>query len=359
LKKNILILTAIKPDKNNFGGPSGLIWECVRVLKESNFYDINISIIQVNSKLNKLGIYHKYLDEDLGNFDEVFVYPFNLFFYINPLYRNKTYVLGPDSPSLLFTRFYKNSENYKNKFRNFILKHWFIYQEKKLLNSCKKYFVVGNNDSRWLKNINYDNKQKIKYLTHPILTSIIEDKYISDNPLLNENALIFAGDMSEKYTGKYVKEIGSILEEINLPIIIVGKNNRWIYEYFLNFNKKNITYIEWIENYNSICNPKYHIHIIPLINGAGTKNRTLTACAKGVNIISTNIGLENIIYNKLPINRIFKYKFSKDLIHIINNILFEEEIDNQELFYYTCRVNSKFSDELLSNMENNNEKYYT
>lgn len=349
MKKNILVLTAIKPDKDNRGGPSGLIWECIYVLRESGLCDLEIIVTSVNNKFNKLGIYYNYIDKNMEQFDSIFVYPFNLFFYLKPMDRNKAYVLGPDAPSLLFARFHKNSDNFKNKFRNFLLKHWFIHQEKELLNSCKKYFVVGNNDSRWLKNINFDKKLKIKYLTHPILKSIIEDNYISDDPLLNRKALVFAGDMSEKYTGIHIKNIGLLLHKIDLPIIIVGKNNKWVYEYFSTFNKNDIVYLEWIENYNSICNPKYHIHVIPLINGAGTKNRTLTACAKGITIISTSIGVENIFYNN-PLNNIHKFVNSSEIIFILKVIMKEENKSIVLLDKYIEKVNEQFKINLIQNL---------
>ena len=76
--KKIKIITSIKPDKHNRGGPSGLIWECIEIFKAQNI-DYTIDIIENKSFLNKLGIYLKKHSE-IDKSDMVLVYPFNLFF---------------------------------------------------------------------------------------------------------------------------------------------------------------------------------------------------------------------------------------------------------------------------------------
>lgn len=341
--KKILFLTSTVPNKQNKGGPSGLIWECIQVIKEQNI-SFDIEVIQNKTFLNKLGIYIKKYSTDI-NYDLIVIYPFNLFFILNDQIKHKAIVLGPDSPSLLFERFYRNSITMKLKVRNYILKNWFVYKEKILLKKSYKFLVVGRNDSRWLRRLHIFN-DNIYYLTHPILQSILEDKKNCSNSKYNVKSLIFAGDMSIKYTNKYIFDFLDILEEINCTILIVGKNNKWIYDLFLSkSNKKDILFVEWVNNYAEICNPSFHIHIIPLLSGAGTKNRTLTACALGVTIVSTSIGLENINYGK-PINSIFKFKNIIDTLEYINRLYL---VDNNTLdtSNYIKRVNNRFKEELI------------
>lgn len=342
--KKIKIFTSIKPDKQNRGGPSGVIWECIQILESQNI-NYRITVIENKSFLNKLGIYlKKYSRKE--NSDIVFVYPFNLFFYLNYELRKKAVVLGPDSPSLLFERFYISSIDFKSKIKSFVLKNWFIYKEKTLLKHADKLLVVGKNDTRWLRKLHVLKHDHIQYLTHPILQGVLEDKKKCSASKYDKKSLIFAGDMSRKYTNKYISDFSDILDKINFNILIVGKNNKWVYDMFLsNSKKKNILYVEWVENYADICNPFFHVHVIPLSCGAGTKNRTLTACAMGVTIISTAIGLENILYGK-PVNKIFKFKKVEDIVSLLQSeTMFDTKIVDTAM--YVNNVNHRFKKDFL------------
>ncbi len=351
-KLKIKIITSIKPNKYNTGGPSGLIWECEQVLKENNIqYDM--IIIEDKSFINKMGIYFKkYSHKD--ETDILLVYPFHTFYYLDKKLRKKAIVLGPDSPSLLYKRFYKNSISFLMKTRNFILYLWFFYKEKVLLKEVYKIIVVGKNDVRWLKRIHNFGKSSIYYLTHPILQSIVEGKkrYKEKSENTKRKTLVLVGDLRPKYTGRYIIDFVKVLDDIDWDILIVGKFNKWIYNLFINKSKKNnIYFIDWVENYAEICNPIIHVHLIPLSAGAGTKNRTLSACAMGVTIISTYIGLENVLYGKPP-NLIFKFKKVEDipeLIKIKKDIFAKKEIDTNS---YIKSVNERFKKELLKYLYN-------
>lgn len=345
MTKKILIITSFVPDKNNRGGPTGLIYECIQALKMSGD-SIELKIINNHSPLNKLGIYFRKFQHE-KKFDLILVYPFNLFFYLNLKCKQNIFVLGPDSPSLLFYRLFKNANQILSKLKYYFIFIWLKYKEQKLLRYVNSYIVVGNNDKRWLRILNKNYKEKIKYLTHPILSSIIEDNAISEDEIYHKKSLIFSGDLSIKYTGKYIEDFSSILNLIKFPIIVVGEKNKWIYELFSHLKKDEIYFTEYLEHYNFICNQNYHIHIIPLQNGAGTKNRVLTACAKGVKIISTFIGLENILYNSPP-NEIFEFKKVNDIVEILNNISLSRVVSESELDNYIKRVNDKFQEELLN-----------
>ena len=350
MNKSVLILTSIKPNKHNKNGPSGLIWECQSLLNQY-CYNCDLLIIKDRNKLNKLGIYLKKINiEKIDKYDIILIYPFHIYFKLDKKARSKTIVLGPDSPSLLFKRFYNVSKGI-NKIKYFILKNWFLYKERKMLKNVSKFLVVRENDSRWLKYNHFNYSKKIFYLTHPILTSVVEtiSKVSVNCEKYKKYMLIFSGDMSKKYVGDFINEFSLYINKVNLDILIVGKNNKWIYELFkIKCNRNKVQYIEWIDNYNCICNPKYHIHIVPLIAGAGTKNRVLTACAMGVPVFSTFIGLENIYYGK-PKNFIFKFKTIEEIIVKLSNLedIFKNVPTVDDTVEYINRVNNRYKKEFL------------
>lgn len=351
--KKVLILTGIIPNKDNRGGPSGLIWECIEVLKR-NFIDYDLTIKKTNGFLNKLGIYQVDNSIEYKNYSHIFVYPFNVAFAVPKNYRQNLIILGPDSPSLLFVRFCKNENSFLKKIRSYLLYQWFLYKENEILNDINKFLVVGNNDSRWLqKKHSKLSKGKIQYLTHPILKSISEGNSSIAPSVKNTKIFVFAGDMSQKYTGELIFELKELIHSSllikKIEVLIVGKNNQWIYK-LLKHPLLKITYLEWVENYSDICIPEQHIHIIPLKCGAGTKNRTLSACANGVTIISTSIGLENIMYCTPP-NTIYKANTSIKILQSME-ISLNKDIKsppNNTLENFILRVNNKFETDLIQN----------
>jgi len=344
----VLIFTALKPDKDNRNGPTALIWEYINLL-ESLGSDVKVYIHKSNHNINKLGFFFqkKKLPDD---FDLIIVYPFNLFFALKSEDRTKAYVVGPDSPSLLFSRMFKNSYSIPLRLKSLILKNWFTLKESILLKQARKFLVVGRNDLRWLLK-RYPWTKNCVYVTHPILTSIVDQ--ISSRKLNSENSsdtlsLVFSGDMSPKYTGKYIPEIAHALSLTSYRILIVGSKNRWIYELFLSYGREDINFIDWVENYTDVCNPLLHIHIVPLLCGAGTKNRTLSACATGVPLITTFVGYENIMYVK-PDSQVFLFNHVDELISILESIKFSKKVCDTS--HYIARVNSRFRAELLSALE--------
>lgn len=341
----VLILSALVPDKHNRGGPSGLIWECISVL-ESSGVCFDLKVEKSGGVFSKMGIFFKKIDV-CANYDVIFVYPFNLFFKLNSADRSKSIVLGPDSPSLLFARFYRSSFSLFKRIKYGMLSYWFGLKERQLLNQSKKFLMVGKNDLRWVKKNNNFSLNAF-YLTHPILTSIVESlNFESAITEYNKLSLVFAGDLSPKYTGDYIDIISNVLVNYDYGVIVVGSNNKWVYDLFFDRGLKNAVYVDWIENYLDICNPSYHIHVFPLAAGAGTKNRTLTACAVGVPVITSSIGYENIMYGQ-PINDVRVFSNINDFEKILASFLLTSSIDSTKKSTYIDRVNSRFKSELIS-----------
>lgn len=137
-----------------------------------------------------------------------------------------------------------------------------------------------------------------------------------------------------------------LLDKKSFNIVIVGKN-KWISDLFGQIEVCNVNYIEWIEDYNEICVIGQDVHCLPLLVGAGTKNRTLTALSNGLEIISTPIGLENINIKGLTSTYMTKdpKKFVKYMYELNNKIFEEVDIEKliKERLYFKKEVNIKYN----------------
>lgn len=309
---NLAIVTLIAPNKKNTGGPSGLIWEIQELLKQKS--DINVDTFIINSSKNKYiaqlntwGFYRGKYKNSLEKYDKILLYPDFLLGYMPSKILDKIIVLAPDASSMVGKRKYDvymkdKSISIIKKLYQYLYYRRFVYFEKKYIPKVNKYIVVGENDRDWLRSylrIKSD-KEKVVFLRHPLLSYSmvdLEQVKFSDS---KDKRFIFAGDMRYSYVGLNIKEIADkVSDKLNrinkkINIIVVGKNNKWIADIFCKKKELNVEYYTWIENYQDICNINTDIHCVPLITGGGTKNRVLTALANGLNIISTNIGIENI-----------------------------------------------------------------
>lgn len=349
MNNKILILTSIKPDPINSGGhPSGLIWEIIKIFKENN---INIEIFIEEESTNKFyrvshryGIYLKKVNIDFNNYEKIIVYPENLAFGVPKIFREKITVLGPDSPSLRDARIYKEMK--KNNIS--ILETWIKgiyyniskYHEYRLLKQIESFLVVGKTDKFWMKKNPYiinnlSLKEKIKFLRHPILSRVVKGNLEKEN--IEKKRFIFSGDLNYKFNNRFITDIVNELEKFDnisdekfLNIVVVGKKNKWIVDLFRNIKICNVNYIEWIEDYNSVCVIGQDVHCLPLLVGAGTKNRALTAIANGLEIITTPIGIENIMYKNLTSIYITKNAklFAKYMIKLNNCFFNESDLNN-------------------------------
>lgn len=369
IPKKILVLSTIPPHPSN-GGPSSLLWNCIKVFKQNNNF-VEVKIIDESDfalfkrfpKVTRLGICSRKLNFDFSSYDIAFVCPFYLALNISRKDRSKVWVLSVDSASFLFARLFKNSKSFFSKVKYYFLFKWFLYQEKKVTNDYQRVLVVGKNDRLWLNTkISEISSDKIIYLPHPVLEEVIKPFYKQENfhkiqirPGIK--TLVFSGNLSRKYTGNLINEFTPYLKNIHetykTSILVLGKNNKYIYDYFIKSGiTQNIEYINWTKNYLDICNYSKHIHIVPLVSGAGTKNRCLTACALGVSLLTTRVGIENIFYYK-PINfiRVSKHApvMAKHLEFLISKA--EKDFSIQDLTKFSYKINKIFSDTLINSLE--------
>ena len=307
----LAIVTLIEPNKKNTGGPSGLIWEIQELLKK--YTDIQIDTIVINKSSNKyiaqintLGFYKSKYKQELNKYDKILLYPDFLLGYMSKDILSKIIVLGPDASSMVGKRKYDvymqdSSVNWIKKIYQYLYYRRFIYFEKKYIPKVNKFIVVGENDKYWLQN-HFRNKvkDKIVFLRHPLLSYSLSELEKVGFEEVSEKRFIFSGDMRYSYVGKNIIAIAENLKMLlsntdnNISIIVVGKANKWIADIFSKINSVKVQYFSWVEQYQDICQINRDIHCVPLIAGGGTKNRVLTAIANGLELISTDIGVENI-----------------------------------------------------------------
>ena len=221
----------------------------------------------------------------------------------------------------------------------------FLFQEKYWCNNLNKIVVVGEQDKKWIdaNNMKNNKSSNVFYLHHPLLKNdlidIANNEY--DNFSVKEKRFIFSGDLSRIYIGTYFTQLIDYMKEwdITPEIVIVGKKNRWIYDIFLQLTILKITYLEWVEDYSDICQIGRDIHCVPLKAGAGTKNRILTAVANGVDVITTEIGVENVCVK--DVSNVFVVKSCKEFAEVMysqykkkitdyNNIILRERLNFRE-----------------------------
>lgn len=376
MNNKILILTSIRPDPLNGGGhPSGLIWEIIKIFEEKN---INMDIFVKEESTNKLyrvfhryGIYLKKIDIDFSNYKKILVYPENLVFGIPKNFRKKVIVLGPDSPSLRDARIYKEMKKNGISILETCLKGIYYniakYHEYRILKQVQLFLVVGKTDKFWMiKNPYIENKlclkEKIKFLRHPILSKVIKEKLKKEN--VEKKRFIFSGDLNYKFNNRFITGIANELKKFNsitsksfLKIVVVGKKNKWIADLFKNIEICDVNYIEWIEDYNDVCVIGQDVHCLPLLVGAGTKNRTLTAIANGLEIITTPIGIENIMYKNLTSIYITKNEklFVKYMIMLNNCFLTENNLEKliKERYIFRKNVELEYKQNLINEVIKN------
>ena len=329
---NIILITAIEPNYYNKNGPSGLLWEIVDYLKNTNINidvsKVDLSADKINRIVQRLGMNIKPTSMDLSKYDIILFYPSFIASIIPEKYYKKTFSLGPDSDSLVFYSFFKKAITWK-KYVYLLMAKWFINYEKKWIKRGIKLIVVGEKDRKWISLHNKKEKNNIFYLHHPLLISSLSELTASPPEKIR---FIFSGDLSECYVGDYIDRLVNEINLINkkiLNILVVGKRNKSIYEKLCHINDAQVEYIEWIEDYSDLCNVGYDVHCIPLVAGGGTKNRVMTAIANGVKVISTSIGLDNIPYSNLF--GVYKAKSEKEFagLMIKNNSI--SQIDDSDI----------------------------
>lgn len=307
----IAIVTSIPPDRENRGGPSGLIWEIEQFLTNSTAHDVTTITVPVFEnkyvrQLHTWGRALRSLDIPLDVYDKILVYPDFLLARLPKRYYKKITVLAPDASSMVGRRKYKQ---YRGDASVSWIKIWYQYLyaknflcfEKEYIPAVEHYLVVGKNDRLWLRrHLRDSDREIVKFLLHPLLSHSLLPLDISSMKRPHGRRFVFSGDMRYSYVGKNIIALAKCLSEESpslvskLHILVVGKNNKWIAELFSKETNAQVSYEAWVECYQDICVMGQDVHCVPLVAGGGTKNRVVTALANGLELISTSVGVENI-----------------------------------------------------------------
>lgn len=307
----IAIVTSIPPDRENRGGPSGLIWEIEQFLTNSTAHDVTTIIVPVSGnkyvrQLHTWGRALRSLDIALDVYDKILVYPDFLLARLPKRYYKKITVLAPDASSMVGRRKYKQ---YRGDASVSWIKIWYQYLyaknflcfEKEYIPAVEHYLVVGKKDRLWLRrHLRDSDREIVKFLLHPLLSHSLLPLDISSMKRPHGRRFVFSGDMRYSYVGKNIIALAKCLSEESpslvskLDILVVGKNNKWIAELFSKETNAQVSYEAWVECYQDICVMGQDVHCVPLVAGGGTKNRVVTALGNGLELISTSVGVENI-----------------------------------------------------------------
>lgn len=322
----ILFISDFPPELYNRNGPTRLVYDILRACNYKEKVDLvvfkgelrpnylpqdvgfrkwsEIKLKQKNRDDNnhifKIGMvpkaYLKYRNCIINTegYYAVITYPFQLSL-IN--YTNtsiKIFSIGMDSSTLLYLRGLLYNRIYFIKIACIIRLLQNLRLE--LLSSKKvnKIFTVGEYDAFIYKAV---FKKKCIYIPHPVTDMLAELHAPNWNG--QENLRIcFAGALSRFYTSSMLKEIVyELLQKKNqlskkITLFFLGEK----LEKSINLLRNNgykvyyTVFAESFEEYLSQC----HLFIAPLVVGAGTKNRILTAVALGLDVIGTDVALENV-----------------------------------------------------------------
>lgn len=353
--QTLVLLTTITPDPENRGGPSGLPWEIIKELT-SEGWQVHTQLIPldkgwVRRRLMQLALLFMPISVEKVDADAYIAYPFYLGRLIPPKLRARTLVLGPDAPSMLYARLARVESGWR-RVRDQCLSHWFALHERWVIRHLAGMVVVGRNDARWLKNVvGAVAKLRVHYWPHPILSMVA--KVGCEGDAKARPRLIFCGDLSRKYIGNFFnnldyKAVALALSALDCEILVVGKGNRHIYE-AINDHMP-VSYEAWVDDYSSLCNPLRDVHVIPLMAGAGTKNRTLTALAMNLIILSTPIGVESIDVLVLRVGSIHRFRstldFKSALITAMHDLQRRRQIGYPPPMVHIDRINAAFRESI-------------
>lgn len=296
---SLVLLTTIEPDPRNHGGPSGLPWEILQELIRDG-WQVHVQLVplptgRLRRRAMQLAMPLALIPVDRMNADAYIAYPSYIGRLVPSELHSKTLALGPDATSMLYARFARIESGWR-RCRSRCLSRWFVFYEQWITKHLAGIAVVGRNDARWLRRIAQPAlRQNVLYVPHPVLRRVTRElRGVSPQA---RPRLIFGGDLSRKYIGNFFESldqaaVATCLRLANCEVLVVGKGNRPIYDIIS--DRLPARYEAWVDDYAILCDPLRDVHAMPLLAGAGTKNRTLTALAMNVIVLSTPIGIENI-----------------------------------------------------------------
>lgn len=263
---------------------------------------------------------------DLSGYNKVIYYP-----YFSALFKVKNshaefFTIGMDSGPMLYLRGFV-------KHKGGVARAFCLYQflqalaiDKKVAKISKKIFTVGETDAEFYRSVYLADA---RFVHHPV-TSLI-DTYMPIEWKVNEKLKVcFPGGMLRFYVAGLLESILDKLVENaefyknEITISFLGKVKYKKLEEKLKevqLAGLNIEYTEFAESFEEYLS-KQHIILLPLLVGAGTKNKTLSALGMGLDMIGTPIAVENVY----GIKKEHIAKNAEEFIQLINKRLEKHEL---------------------------------
>lgn len=365
--ERILLITHYTPTKDNYNGPSALMYH----LMKNRAHNIELRILsfnrnQVPDKLirdsskalnatitiitksvhnliftsNKLDFFFKILGLRRLSADSyyslsssiikyvdsykpqlIFLYPHISLTIAKQLFKYKIIVCGPDCVSLHYSRLLRDQYSFLNdkaKIKSIIHTYYcrlLMEKEWSKIDNASLY-LVGYVDCCYFNIIN--NIKKAYFFPHPHYELI--NKNIS---LQHERLSIIISGKYDLYTYTDITNMVISLEKTNLKIkerysfTFLGKGWTNLVKRLKQANYT-VDYINWVDNYTSFIS-KFDIQIFPISVGSGTKGKALDALSTGLLCIGSKYSFENIAINNF--DSCIIYDNVDEIPFILNDIL--------------------------------------
>lgn len=379
--EKILLVTHYTPTKDNYNGPSALMYHLLknrtpnielkilsfnknRVPQQNqkeiaNSLNANLTYIKKNLNntfltsnkithiLNKLKIrklpadcYYSLSKSDIKSIDSynpqlVIIYPHTNLQIAKQLSKYRIIVCGPDCVSLHYSRLLRDlycfkHRNLKDQIRTYY-NRLLIEQEWRKINNAFLY-LVGQTDCNYFNIIN--NCTKAYFFPHPHYELV--NKHIS---LQHKQIKILISGKYDLYTYTDITNLVTTLEnsgdEFNIKerysFTFLGKGWNVLVKRLLQANY-NTHYIDWVDDYTNYIS-QFDIQIFPISVGSGTKGKVLDALSTGILCIGSKYAFENIAVQNL--HSCIVYDNVNEIPSILNNIF------NNKYKYETIAHNGK------------------
>lgn len=235
---------------------------------------------------------------DLQKYDRVVYYPY--FAVLFKLRNNhaKFYTIGMDSGPMLYLRGFLRQ-------KKLVMKSFCFYEfiqsliiDKRVATVSEKVFTVGAADAGFYKSVFLADARFVHHPVTPLIDACSPIEWKEGEKL----KLCIPGGMSRFYVADildlFLCELTKNCEKYKdkIQISILGKIRYKKLEYELNSLASNgikIEYMDFAESYEEYISQQ-HIILLPLAVGAGTKNKALSAFGMGLDVIGTQIAVENV-----------------------------------------------------------------
>ena len=323
----ILFLSLYEPSKTgeHIGGPVILANDILKVTdpglnvdllvyeKDKIMYDLPEYIKFISwsklasrtKKRNVLSMLPKNLYHDVPcytinvqEYDKIIYYPYFAALFNLKNCNAQIYTIGMDSGPMIYLRGFV-------RHKNLITRAFCLYGfmqalsiDRKAAEVSEKVFTVGKADAEFYRSVYLVNA---KYIPHPI-TPLIDNIYPIEWKRGEKLRLCFPGGLTRYYASGlmdnlinlFIKRAEKLKNKIQISFLgrIRYKQLKHRMEKLSSLGVA-IEYTEFAENFEEYLS-KQHVILLPLVNGGGTKNKTLSSLGMGLDMIGTSIAMENV-----------------------------------------------------------------